>query len=100
MHTKGPWEFIRWAEGSEKFIIIAPGGVSSKRQALAEVLPIIGEGDSEANARLIAAAPELLEVLEAIVKRAYSNRERDHYSDTFDVPFAWAKQAIRLAKGD
>ena len=41
---------------------------------------------------------ELVEVLEAIVERAYSQREQDFYSDTFEIPFAWAKQALAKAR--
>lgn len=70
-HTPGPWEARRAVQpdnvGGYDYAIIAPGKV-----ILAEAFEIVGDGDArpvEANARLIAAAPDQLAALLALVER-------------------------------
>lgn len=58
-HTPGPWGF-EWSEANKSFEI-APLDKDSECDWAHEVC--ITADDSEANARLIAAAPELLEAL-------------------------------------
>ena len=65
---------------------------------------IVGIHDDQAiqtaRANLIAAAPELLEACARIIARAESGSERDHFSETFDVDFDFARAAIAKAEGD
>ena len=63
-HTKGPWEIS--ATGTEWDICMAGGG-----DMLAD---LSGCPNAEANARLIAAAPELLEALQGYVAHIESCR--------------------------
>ena len=63
-HTPGPWKIVRAVISAEDYAIVA-GGI------IAEVFHRIDDetfADAEANARLIAAAPVMLEALEATKK--------------------------------
>jgi len=46
---------------------------------------------------LIAAAPKMLEALTRIIDRAESGDEADHFSETFDGDFEFARRAIAKA---
>lgn len=62
-HTKGPWEFGPGYEpGDTKFDLFAPGGVQVIAQASYENMWLSAHDATTdaANARLIAAAPDLL----------------------------------------
>jgi len=82
-HTKGPWD---WTEGSGEYEIELVGPVGGEDSILYHGAnwPVI-----KANARLIAAAPELLEALEDILANI------DGFPDT-----SKALAAIRKAKGE
>jgi hypothetical protein len=72
-HTQGPWKF----EASTKTIRSEPANYW-----LATMDSWDGAVDHEANARLIAAAPELLEALERLLDtRAFGNLERKEYEE-------------------
>jgi len=90
-HTPGPWEIKRHFDPGYKFIS-AP-----KHSHLAQVVWCMeDEGRSpacEANARLIAAAPELLEVLEELA-------DQYQYVHEFDAFYERARAAIAKAKGE
>jgi hypothetical protein len=66
-HTPGPWEFVPKITASENhkgFFIRAEKVTRNGKWALAEVQPGDEDGNlGEANARLIAAAPDLLAAL-------------------------------------
>lgn len=62
-HTPGPWSNERIWDTPESRIHARVEGVP---MALAEVFTMRNAGEKEANARLIAAAPELLEVLRKV----------------------------------
>ena len=95
-HTPGPWILTC---NDKDFLIESPEGISAK---LLATLPVhrLGSGDrvpqlseQTANARLIAAAPELLRVLERIT---------DIYEKTGPMPSAIASEAradIAKARG-
>lgn len=96
-YTPGPWG-VEWAVNKPVFYIRTPGGYGICER------PSCGDVDtpvrrvSEANARLIAAAPDLLAALED-VQRAYQ--------EMFDVmPVAWQTYddivcaAIAKARGE
>ena len=61
-HTKGPWraeKFCVWSD--EKYVAATQTGINSDEQ--------------QANAKLIAAAPELLEALKALISEHQDNPE-------------------------
>lgn len=63
-HTPGPWTFRRARSGEHRWWIEGPGG-DEKPWYIAETA---GRGqENEANARLIAAAPELLAALQDFI---------------------------------
>lgn len=81
-HTPGPWE--------NKYPVIMAG---SARLARIECTPEMDKYD-EANARLIAAAPELLAALKALVAL-------DEYQEPFNgLDFTDARLAISKAEGN
>jgi hypothetical protein len=93
-HTPGPWRYDRRNPSPTTGEHMIAGG---KPGYLAEVRDC-GSGDIVGNARLIAAAPDLLAALQDIV---------DAYQKHFDaMPVAWqtydniARQAIEKATGN
>lgn len=85
-HTPGPWLYK--SNGSYFDV-----GIDNHEDSVIPVYPTVCIGvphDQEANARLIAAAPDLLEALEAVVRVA----DRD------TVEFRMARAAIAKAKGE
>ena len=69
-HTPGPWAFSRWDQYGDTRFYIAQADVAPYTPNFSDVATLIAETVSiervaiqEANARLIAAAPELLEAL-------------------------------------
>lgn len=88
-HTPGPWFIDSFAQiGDEKSII--------GRVYCGDIFPNDDLPECTANARLIAAAPELLEALEGL-----SDILNNHYGDDDDETPAIDKafDAIRKAKG-
>ncbi|HGO9515755.1 hypothetical protein [Pseudomonas aeruginosa] len=67
-HTPGPWEIERYSDGLIQ-IVGDVRIVSDDEENVTTVVEAVSRGD-EANARLIAAAPELLEACQAF-KRLY-----------------------------
>ena len=111
-HTKGPWHFERiganWRNAHEKGMavrITAPE-VSGAAEWDIGVLYYKGLWETaEANARLIAAAPEMLEALEDLSGWTYGHNNYDcadgapctcGYNDALEK----AKAALRKAKGE
>lgn len=92
-HTPGPWEAVSWTVFPESYgDSICTMGLYAKR----------ADSEHEANARLIAAAPELLSVLEAFL-RAPSAGSRGPGSVTLEVQsfnLDAARAAIAKATGN
>ncbi|HEP9635415.1 TPA: hypothetical protein VDW08_003767 [Pseudomonas aeruginosa] len=65
-HTPGPWEIERYSDGLIQ-IVGDVRIVSDDEENVTTVVEAVSRGD-EANARLIAAAPELLDALVALVE--------------------------------
>ena len=78
-HTAGPW---RVANGVQ---------IRSQRDQIAKVW-MMRSGEGNANARLIAASPDLLEALQAFVKYAEDCNDDSHELDK-------ARAAIAKARG-
>ena len=99
-HTKGPWEVVRTDAG----IIVRTESKKKTRAGASRYAAIGGFDRSDpeqlaealANANLIAAAPKLLEALEAMVEM-YGPRDGEI---VFDGPVYDAKAAIAQAKGE
>lgn len=97
-HTPGPWTFSRWDEhGYTRFYIAQQEGAPYTPD-YSDVASMVSETVSgervavqEANARLIAAAPELLEALRAVVSVA------DRKTDEFDLAHAAIAKATGAA---
>lgn len=87
-HTPGPWEIRRYPRvgGSTKDLMGNGGGFVVKL-----------DGASDANARLIAAAPELLEALKALVVMDKQLLESCGIGDT--AVLIQARAAIAKAEG-
>ena len=97
-HTPGPWTFSRWDQyGDTRFYVAQADGApytpqySDAATLIAETVSIERVAIQEANARLIAAAPELLEALKAVL---------DHFDKaSFERAFSLAAKAIAKAEG-
>lgn len=94
LFTRGPWVAEKTGRGI--------GPVSKEPdQSYGMVTPVAWvEFDPEvevqvANANLIAAAPELLEALQAMLNKAYKQNWNDKYPDEVE----WAESAIQKALG-
>ncbi len=85
-HTKGPWTVSE----QDGMLVGRSLIISSPHFVIAELFP----GCLKANARLIAAAPALLEALEALVVLVTDSTERPDDSD-----LAPARAAIASARG-
>lgn len=95
-HTPGPWRTLRKnprrvvGSGSRHIIIAGCYTSLSKGRGLA-AMQSGGSPDqrtAEANARLIAAAPELLDALEVSMARAYAAGYQHGHEDTVEGQFA------------
>jgi hypothetical protein len=99
-YTAGPW----WIDdGDETGAIFIASGSGDNYRTLAEVINSDADVDAEANARLIAAAPELLEALELCRNRLNfwtSDIETCDLSSSDVLTLEQANSAIAKAKGD
>ncbi len=86
-HTKGPWHVEPDLTGGKPSVRTNSGSVIAT-MTTTDVNPVTRAHD-EANARLIAAAPELLEALERILGESHN-----------PVVERIAQDAIKAAKGD
>jgi hypothetical protein len=107
-HTAGPWAVL--PEEVDRDYIRVRGTRLGDRYKVANVLTPTGKGvpareadETRANARLIAAAPELLEACQALAE--WDAREKDHAVDFYgrlslcEAAFAKARAAIAKATG-
>lgn len=98
-HTPGPWEVVRSWRGE-----LEPFDAKNDHHLLSSESPLPLE-EREANAHLIAAAPELLEALEALMA-AYESYARDQeyegnrWQPEYDENYQQAKKAVAKAKGE
>lgn len=100
-HTKGPWGFGKTGEDSR--LILGKGGKGNyvcrvQIHQTPRQYGMIYESEREANARLIAAAPELLEALTELADLVDAIREGEYRPDSFTTQPARA--AIAKAKGE
>ncbi|HEP7878028.1 TPA: hypothetical protein VDT20_005735 [Pseudomonas aeruginosa] len=90
-HTPGPWEIERYSDGLIQ-IVGDVRIVSDDEENVTTVVEAVARGD-EANARLIAAAPELLGALQDL------DALRGPFPPSDDaVEAAWRKASAAIAK--
>ena len=90
-HTPGPWQYLRSPSG--------PIRVGPSHNCTVAVAPFPPTGDQEANARLIAAAPELFDALNALVN-AVSPDDNDKSCEPYFRPaLKAARAALAKAQG-
>ena len=92
-HTKAPW-LITTIQGED--CLMVGGGDGS--EVVADIRTDWPEEEVESNARLIAAAPELLEALEGLANCA-GLTWLNGYKDELDAAMTTARAAIARAKG-
>lgn len=103
-HTPGPWLARRMYRGfSEKYTPYVSAGDTSKVLCFMNISGAYGgfsgQEQAEADARLIAAAPELLEALEEITRQHRNVRAAEGYpTDSNSIIAAMA--AIAKARGE
>ena len=92
-HTPGPWSYPRYPNGVSTLVYAAAGG---KPEAFPVASATYGVPDEEreANARLIAAAPELLETLETLLSL---HDARVDTADAWNVSMEEARAVIAKA---
>jgi hypothetical protein len=89
-HTKGPWTY----EMYENFVVYG------QNDEICE----LREGDQEANARLIAAAPDLLDACKYLIENCFDNSNDDGYNDCewieqVYIAMEHAQKALRKVEG-
>lgn len=90
-HTPGPWKITKTTHKGE-FVNVLTAGEAMEHLFYMEVAP--GQKKAEANARLIAAAPELLETLEYLESVLSEQSE-----ETFAMELLRIRAAIAYATG-
>lgn len=89
--TPGPWQYLRSPSG--------PIRVGPSHNCTVAVAPFPPTGDQEANARLIAAAPELFDALNALVNAVSPDDNDKSYEPHFRPALKAARTALAKAQG-
>ena len=96
-HTPGPWE-AEWHRKYKQWNVFPESG-----KAVVSVTDLCGEyskEETEANARLIAAAPDLLEALKAIVSNQIRCLEDNPLMKKESRPYPWVEMDIHRSDLD
>lgn len=98
-HTPGPWKFGKELTArSGEWLVSFDAGSKGRGIAIAETRA--GSGNEEANARLIAAAPQLLEALQTTAANLRSWKAANGGGiKTFDSWLEAVEEAIAKAEG-
>jgi hypothetical protein len=104
-HTSGPWDIVQDAplNPRARFNIGSrgPGGTTTYVCTIKTEKHLALDGNEEANAHLIAAAPEMLEALRAMVARGPFMDQRATAEGLANCEaLAKARHAIRQAEGE
>ena len=101
-HTPGPWQVDPRPVRGEAASISAPGSKPNTRLMIAGCHDVDGfSGSTAANARLIAAAPGMLEALAFIIELADAQRRAgDRHLTVRQDQLDNARAAIRAARGE
>lgn len=92
--TPGPWSIGYYGDGDGIFIAGTYGGPDPTY--ICSVRPDLRSSQSESNVHLISAAPDLLEALQAMLRKAYKQNWNDQYPDEISK----AQGAISKALGE
>lgn len=95
-HTKGPWKVGQYLGSLRQFVIHMDVGDNGRGSDVAFTSAAFGNDETIANARLIAASPDLLEALQAI-EMLYAPLARDSTAATW---IDKARAAIAKATGE
>ena len=99
-HTPGPWDVYIHDEWSNYYGNIShnwqENGMNYTR-TIATILKYASEEERQANASLIAAAPELLEALQSCIKCLTMDSDME---EDFSPEITLAKNAIKKATGE
>ena len=88
LHTRGPWA-VKFRDDGSSYICM--GGIENGQQHKQfDLLLFKGEGNDEDDARLIAAAPDMLEALQNLMR---------HMPDYADTVWIDAQEVIARATG-
>lgn len=105
-HTKGPWKVGSrelFSDGSREGFFKIEGFVGDSNEQEYRVANVVDANDSpqnEANARLIAAAPELLALVERLTEEIRELAKRTPTDDTTLLLVQTADAAIAKARGE
>ena len=77
-HTPGPWENHKW--NCEEHQISAKGGTIA---LVSHSHSLVSEAEADANARLMASAPDLLSALKSAVSYLEANRPKGNIREIF-----------------
>lgn len=94
-HTPGPWVFGKTTRQDQRLILGGPGRkyvASVTVQQIPRPMGIADESEREANARLITAAPEMLEALEELLSLPNKQRPQQVWEE--------ARVAVAKARGE
>ena len=94
MHTPGPW--YAWQNSAGSWDINVEDDIYAQSICTAVDNEFIDDCDSQSNANLISAAPDLLEALESMIAKAY----KQNWNDNYPEQIALAEAAIDKAKGE
>lgn len=110
-HTPGPWEYVPsnknhgpYVSGlfggdiADCYVMSQPSLPSRANGGESKPIHFMGE-QADANARLIAAAPELLEALESALNELWADRHSHQDRISFERDFASEFAAIAKARG-
>ena len=100
-HTPGPW-LTQWgaAQGGDGHHIIDTKDMGELSRIAVVLFHDDAEGETASNARLIAAAPELLEALQTTAENLRSWKAANNSGiNTFDSWLEVVEEAIAKAKG-
>ena len=91
-YTKGKWEV-----GSDSWDTYIGTGT----QYLAKIINSgsLTDNEVQANAHLIAAAPEMYEALKLLIERMNSDMVGSEYGVALTLPRVWAERALAKAEG-
>lgn len=95
-HTSGPWFLCEQVERPHQHALVGIGN-GAVHVGYASITPAMSPFEADANARLIAAAPELLETLDALVHKMEMHLEN---RGLFCLITDDARAAIAKAKGE
>lgn len=96
-HTSGPWTVGDLTEFGLEIVHAEPATIGWDDFIVAHVHTVIPNIERQANAQLIATAPELLEALESLTKEVETSLACSQYHDRL---VAVAKTAIAKARGE